>query len=122
MHSDALRIAPKLPVAILLAFVPAVAQAHGQQVVFLPLGQLVALIPAAIVAWTLTRGIAARAVVVMSAVLVPFALWFLPNYLMLWWLLGSEVSSFFTGFIASTVVAVVVALSWRGLGKDRYGT
>jgi hypothetical protein len=89
----------------------------------MPLGQLVALLPAAIIACRLTRGIAARAVVVLAAVLVPVVVWFLPNYYLPWWLLASETSSFLTGFIACTLVATVVALAWRSLlREDRYGT
>jgi hypothetical protein len=67
----------------------------------MPVGQLVALLPAAVIAWRFTSGIAARAVVIMAAPLVPVLVWFL------------------TGFLASTLVATAVALSWRALGKER---
>lgn len=108
---------------MLLAVTPALVHAHGQQALFMPLGQLLALIPAAVIAWRLTSGIAARTVVVLAALLVPVVVWFLPNYYLPWWLLASETSSFITGFVASTLVAVAVALSWRSLlAKDRYGT
>jgi hypothetical protein len=123
MPTQPMRRPPKLAIAFLLVATPVVAYAHGQQAVFMPLGQLVALLPAAIIAWRLTHGIAARAVVVLAAVLVPVVVWFLPNYYLPWWLLASETSSFLTGFIASTLVATAVALAWRSLlGDDRYGT
>ena len=123
MGTHAMRRSPKLDIALLLVAMPPEVHAHGQQAVFMPLGQLVALIPAAVIAWCLTRGIAARTVVVLAALLVPVVVWFLPNYYLPWWLLASETSSFLTGFIASTLVATVVALSWRSLrARDRYGT
>jgi hypothetical protein len=107
----------------MLAMTPVIAHAHGQQALFMPLGQLVALIPAVVIAWRLTHGIAARAVVVLTALVVPVVVWFLPNYFLPWWLLASETSSFLTGFIASTLVATAVALSWRSwVGRGRYGT
>jgi hypothetical protein len=102
-----------LAVALLLVATPVVAHAHGQQALFMPLGQLVALIPAAVIAWRVTSGIAARAVVVLAALLVPVVVWFLPNYYLPLWLLASETSSFLTGITASTLVAIAVALSWR---------
>jgi uncharacterized membrane protein len=99
------------------------AYAHGEQIIFLPLGQLAALVPATIIAWRLTRGIAARVLVILCALAVPILLWFLPNHYMPWWLLASEVSSFLTGFVASTIVAILVALfSRRLLQGDRHGT
>ena len=52
---------------MVLLLVPALAEAHGQQLVFLRLGQLVALVPATIIAWRLTRGIIARVVVILCA-------------------------------------------------------
>lgn len=54
-------------VALLLAATPVIAHAHGQQALFMPVGQLVALLPAAVIAWRFTSGIAARAVVIMAA-------------------------------------------------------
>lgn len=112
MHSPPPRRLQNLAVALLLVATPVVAHAHGQQALFMPLGQLVALIPAAVIAWRLTSGVAARAVVVLAALLVPVVVWFLPNYYLPLWLLASETSSFLTAF-TSTLVAIAVALSWR---------
>jgi len=124
LHKDKkVSLAAGLPIAMVLLLVPALAEAHGEQLVFLPLGQLVALLPATIIAWRLTRGVSARVVVLFSALLAPVLLWFLPNHYMPWWLLASEISSFLTGFIASTIVATLVALLWRRLlQRDRHGT
>ena len=123
MGTHATRRPPRVGIAFLLAMTPAIVHAHGQQALFMPLGQLLALIPAAVIAWRLTSGIAARTVVVLAALLVPVVVWFLPNYYLPWWLLATETSSFLTGFIASTLVAAAVALSWRSLlAKERYGT
>jgi len=113
MHTQPTRRSLKLSIALLLVTTPVIAHAHGQQAVFMPLGQVVALIPAAVIAWRLTSGIAARTAVVLAAPLVPVVVWFLPNYYLPWWLLASETSSFLTGFIASTLGAIAVALSWR---------
>jgi hypothetical protein len=121
MHTRPKRRPSELAIALLLATTPAIVHAHGQQAVFMPLGQLVALIPAAVIAWRLTSGILVRTVVILAALLVPVFVWFLPNYYLPWWLLASETSSFLTGLIASTLVATAVALSWRSLrGKDRF--
>ena len=123
MHRQAARSFRHLSTAVLLAAMPTMAHAHGEQVLLVPFGQLVALVPAAVIAWRLTSSSIARTVVLVSAPLVPIILWFLPNYYFPWWMLATDIGSFLTGFIASTVVALVVAVSWRMFSrKDRYGT
>jgi hypothetical protein len=118
LHRDkTISLAAGLPIAMVLLLVPALAEAHGQQIVFLPLGQLVAVVPATIIAWRLTRGIMARMVVVLCALVAPVLLWFTPNRCLPWWLLASEISSFLTGFIASSIVATLVALLWRRVSQ-----
>lgn len=93
------------------------AHAHGQQALFFPVGQLVAVVPAAVIAWRFTSGITARAFVVLAGLFLPVLLWWLPNSYFPWWLLASEVTSFLTGLAASTLVAFVVALCWRAAPK-----
>jgi hypothetical protein len=100
--------------------VPALAWAHGGEFIFMPLGQLVALVPVSVIAWRLARGAFARAVVIFCALGAPFSLWFLPNYYMPWWLLASELSSFLTGLILATTVAVLVAILWRTFSQVRH--
>jgi uncharacterized membrane protein len=124
MHKDkTVSWAARLPIAMALLLLPAVAEAHGEQIVFLPLGQLVGLVPAAVIAWRLTRGVIARMVVILCALVAPVLLLFMSNNYLPWWLLASETSSFLTGFIASTIVAILVALFWRRLLQgDRHST
>jgi hypothetical protein len=110
-------LAARLPIAMVLLLVPALAEAHGEESFFLPLGQLLALVPVTIIAWRLTRGIIARVLVIFCALVAPLLLWFSPNHYLPWWLLASEISSFLTGFIASTIVATLVALLWRRLSR-----
>jgi hypothetical protein len=118
LHRDkTISLAAGLPIAMVLLLVPALAEAHGQQIVFLPLGQLVAVVPATIIAWRLTRGVIARFAIVVCALVGPVLLWFTPNRCLPWWLLASEISSFLTGFIASSIVATLVALLWRRVSQ-----
>ena len=112
MHRQAVR-SFQLSTAVLLAALPTIAHAHGEQVLLVPFGQLVALVPAAAIAWHLTSSSMARTVVLVSAPLVPVVLWFLPNHYFPWWSLATDIGSFLTGFIASTVVA----LASRFLGE-----
>jgi hypothetical protein len=118
LHRDkTISLAAGLPIAMVLLLVPALAEAHGQQIVFLPLGQLVAVVPATIIAWRLTRRVIARFAIVVCALVGPVLLWFTPNRCLPWWLLASEISSFLTGFIASSIVATLVALLWRRVSQ-----
>ncbi len=123
LHKDkTVALAAGLPIAMVLLLVPALSEAHGEESFFLPVGQLLALVPVTIIAWRLTRGIIARMAVILCALLVPVLLLFTPNHYLPWWLLASEISSFLTGFIASTIVATLVALLWRRLLQgDRHG-
>jgi len=123
MYREAPSIGLKLALALMLTTTTGTTYAHGQQVLLVPFGQLVALIPAAVIAWRLTRTVAGRTVVVVSALLVPVIFWFLPNYYFPSWLFASDISSFLAGFTASTLVAIAVALSWRTLfNRERHGT
>ncbi len=88
LHKDkTVALAAGLPIAMVLLLVPALAEAHGEESFFLPLGQLLALVPVTIIAWRLTRGIIARVVVI------------------------------FCALIASVIVATLVALLWRRLSR-----
>ena len=95
----------------LLVFVPSSALAHGQQVVFVPIGQLAALAPVAFVAWRFTSGFFPRLVIIACALIVPFYYFgfvqirYIPD-----WLVEDEISSFLSGFVSSVFVAFVVAL------------
>ena len=57
------------------------------------------------------------ATIVVCALVGPVLLWFTPNRCLPWWLLASEISSFLTGFIASSIVATLVALLWRRVSQ-----
>jgi hypothetical protein len=99
--------------------VPALAEAHGQQLIFLPLGHLVALLPATILAWRLTHGIIARVVVILGALVAPVFIWLMAHIDLPWWLLASEISCFLTGFSTSTITSILVALLWRRLSQSQ---
>jgi hypothetical protein len=90
----------------LVAFVPSIALAHGQEVVFMPIGQLFAVV------------VAIRVFSVMCAVGVTLPFWFssvswFPGFL---W---SATGFFLIGFVPSVVVVLAIFLLQRGLIQRR---
>jgi hypothetical protein len=123
MNTDSAMTKAPMPMAGLsLLLVPSLALAHGQQIVFVPLGQITALIPVAFIAWRLTRGWFARTAVIVCAVLVPTVILFMPIGYIPWWLVASERSSFLTGLLFSVLVACALSGLYRALAPRAHGT
>jgi hypothetical protein len=115
----------KAPIGIAgswLLTVPSLALAHGQQIVFVPIGQLIALVPVAFIAWRLTRGWFVRSAVIVCAVLVPTVILFMPIGYIPWWLVADEISSFLTGFLFSVLLACVLGGLYRAVVSGTHGT
>ena len=108
--------------ALALAVAPSAALAHGQQIVFVPIGQVIALVPVAFIAWRLTRGWAVRLAIIVSAVLVPTAILFMPIGYIPWWLVADEIRSFLTGFTLSVLIACVLVVLYRAVVPVKHGT
>jgi hypothetical protein len=111
---------PVAGISLLLA--PSLALAHGQQIVFVPIGQIAALVPVAFIAWRLTRGWFVRTAVIVCAVLVPTAILFMPIGYIPWWLVANETNSFLTGFLFSVLLACALSGLYRALTPSAHGT
>jgi len=107
---------------LLLMLVPSLALAHGQQIVFVPIGQLIALVPVAFIAWRLTRGWFVRLAVISCALVVPTVILFLPIGYIPWWLVADEIRSFLTGFLFSVLIASALGVLYRAAVSARHGT
>jgi hypothetical protein len=105
-----------------LALIPSLAFAHGQQIFFVPVGQLIALVPVAFIAWRLTRGWVVRIAVIVCAVLVPTIILFVPIGYIPWWLVADEIRSFLTGFVFSVLVACALGVLYRSAVPGKHGT
>ncbi len=101
---------------------PALAFAHGQQIVFLPIGQAIALIPVAFIAWRLARGWIVRTSIIVCAVLVPTVILFMPIGYIPWWFVADEIRSFLTGFLLSVLLAIALSMLSRTLMPRPHGT
>jgi hypothetical protein len=86
---------------------PSVAIAHGQEVVFMPVGQFVALVVVGILLWRLPfRGVAIRVMAVLCVLGVTLPLW----YVSVSWFPGflrNATGFFLIGLVPSVVVALV---------------
>jgi hypothetical protein len=111
---------PAIPI-ILLALAPSVAFAHGQEVVFMPAGQFVALVVVGILLWRLPfRGVAIRVMAVLCVLGVTLPLW----YVSVSWFpvfLRNASGFFLIGLVPSVVVALVIFFVQRCLIKRGKG-
>ena len=99
------------------------AHAHGEQIIFMPIGQVIALLPVAIIAAWAVREIVARIAVVLAAVGIAVLFWVLPNGYMPWWALATSLGSFLTGLLPPLMIASVVAWIARVFqGSEEHGT
>jgi hypothetical protein len=105
-----------------LVLIPSLALAHGQQIFFIPVGQLIALVPVAFIAWRLTRGWFVRIAVIACALLVPTIILFMPSGYIPWWLVADEIRSFLTGFVFSVLVACALGVLYRIVVPGKHGT
>ena len=114
--------APVHAAGLALLLIAPLAFAHGQQIVFVPVGQAIALIPVAIMAWRLTRGWFVRTAVIIGAVLVPTVILFMPIGSIPSWWVADEISSFLTGFLLSVISAGALSGLCRVLARGAHGT
>ena len=87
---------------------PSAAQAHGEQVLFLPIGQLLALLIAGVIAWRSTDGWKKRCLVMAAAIATAFACWFLPGNLFGVWSY-TVTANFLMGLVPPVVIAALVS-------------
>ena len=121
---SALTVAPKpFALGVMLLLAQSTAYAHGEQIIFMPIGQVMALVLVAMIAVWAVRGIGARVAVVACAVGVGVLPWILPNAYLPWWALGTVEASFLTGLLPPVVIAMVVAwLARVSQGSRQHGT
>lgn len=97
--------------------------AHGQQVIFVPIGQIIALVIVAMIAVWAVRGVTARVAVVAFAVCIGVLTWVVPNGYLPWWALATSEASFLTGLLPPVAIAMLVAWVARlSQGSGQHGT
>jgi hypothetical protein len=118
-HSKMKRLA--IP-TMLVALHPCIALAHGEEVVFLPVGQLVALVVVGILLWRLPfRGVAVRVFSVMCVAGVTLPLWFATVSWFPAFLRGAA-GFFLVGLVPAVVVVLAIFLLQRRLVRERNDT
>ena len=102
-----------------MCFVPELAWAHDEEVFFLPLGQLIALLATGVIAWRASRLLAVRTVIFLVAIIVTVATWTLPKAVEDA-LTGAHASAgrYFTIGLAPVAIAAVLALAWRSFSHE----
>jgi len=100
-------------------FAPQLVWAHDEEVFFLPLGQLIALIIAGVIAWRASRLAAVRAAVFLTTLIVAVVTWMLPRSVedALTGARPSEGRYFMIG-LAPVLIAAVIALVWRAFRRE----
>ena len=98
---------------------PEAAWAHGQEILLLPFGQLIALVVAGVIAWRVSRLVVVRWTVFLTALAVAFTTWTLPKAVedALVGRQPSEGGLFMLG-LAPAIAAGVIALLWRSFGRE----
>ena len=96
---------------ILGTLIPNTALAHGVEVLFLPLGQVVAVVVVVVLLWPLRQGVSLFAL--FFAVGVALALWFIPGS---WFLdsLRGPTGQFFAGFVPPLAGVGLIIFIFRG--------
>jgi hypothetical protein len=102
-----MRKAMILGVGILVA--PLTAQAHGEEVLLFPLGQLAALVVTSIVAWRASSSWLWRSLIFASSASLAFALWFVPGDVFPSALGASGIGNFMLGLVPPVLVAAAGA-------------
>jgi hypothetical protein len=92
------------------------ALAHGQQVLFMPVGNMAAIVVVLVMAVRAKVDWQSRVLSVVLAAAVVFPPYFLTNQYFPWWLTSSELGCFVLGFVPP-VAAAGLLLGWRGWMK-----
>jgi len=102
-----------------VCLLPEAAWAHGQEILLLPFGQLIALVAAGVIAWRVCRWAVLRCAVFLAAIAVALVTWTLPKAVedALVGRQPSEGRLFLLG-LAPAIVAGVIALLWRSFSRE----
>jgi len=95
------------------ALLPSVAHAHGEQILLLPLGQLITLVAVGYIAIRKIVGGAAALLTFSAALLVAVATWALPGSS----LALTDTEIFLLGLLPPMAAAILVAVAFRRFGR-----
>jgi hypothetical protein len=105
--------------AIALLCTPATALAHGQQILFMPVGNLVALVAVTVATLVFKVGWKARLAALLLALAVALPPYFVPAGYLPWQLTSSEAGCFILG-VVPPLVAAALFLAWRRRAAARH--